>query len=168
MNGLGVERRESGAISNCARRQPGRKVFNRADERDRKMHKEPGDHAILVPVPVLRWTPMSAVAADLALSDDPLQVINRQQELQQREQDLRLYAFLKSLPRVQREVAQLLAGGLDNKTIAARQNKSPHTVNKQVSNIYAEWRAFFGPPENAPVRDQIVAELAGYFARQGD
>jgi CRISPR-associated protein Csx14 len=40
-------------------------------ERNRKMHKEPGDHAILVPVPVLRWTPMAIVAADFALTDDP-------------------------------------------------------------------------------------------------
>jgi CRISPR-associated protein Csx14 len=136
-------------------------------DRDRKMHLEPGDHAILVPVPVLRWSPMATVTADFAFSDDPWQVIEQQQVLQQRERDLRLQAFLKSLPRVQQEVARLLAEGLNNEAIAARHSKTIYTVNKQVSNIYAEWRTFFGLLKNASVRDQIVAELAGYFARQG-
>jgi CRISPR-associated protein Csx14 len=134
--------------------------------RDRKMHVESGDHAILVPVPVLRWTPMANIVADWVFSDDPWQVIERQQELQQRERDLRLQAFLKGLPAAQREVARLLSEGLDNQTIAARRHKSVHTVTKQVSVIYEEWRTFFGLPDRAPVRDQIVAELAGHFARR--
>lgn len=137
-------------------------------ERDRKMRLEPGDQAVLVPVPVLRWSPVAMRDAELAFGDDPWQVIERQQELQQRERDVRLQAFLKSLPRAQREVARLLAEGLDNHSIAARQHKTVHTVNKQVSNIYAEWRSLLGLSKNAPVRDQIVAELAGYFVRQGD
>lgn len=137
-------------------------------DRDRKMRLEPGDHAILVPVPVLRWSPMATMAADFAFSDDPWQVIEQQQLLQQRERDVRVQAFLKSLPRAQQAVARLLAEGLDNQTIANRRHKSVHTVKKQVSNIFAEWRGFLGLPENASVRDQVVAELAGYFARQGD
>ena len=137
-------------------------------DRNRKMHLEPGDHAVLVPVPVLRWSPMAMTAADFAFSDDPWQVIERQQELQQRERDVRIQAFLKSLPRVQQAVARLLAEGLDNQTIAARRGKSVHTVKKQVSELFAEWRVFWGLPEGASVRDQVVAELAGYFARQGD
>lgn len=136
-------------------------------DRDRKMHMEPGDNARLVPVPVLRWTPMAAVATDLALTGDPWQVIERQQELQRRERDLRLRAFLRGLTGAQRQVAGLLAAGLDNKAIAARRSASVNTVTKQISAIYDEWRVFFGLPEGAPVRDQVVAELAGYFARQG-
>ncbi|GAB4532367.1 MAG: hypothetical protein Kow0063_12830 [Anaerolineae bacterium] len=134
---------------------------------DIKMHAGPGDRALLVPVPVLRWTPTASLTADLVLSDDPWQVIHRQQELQQRERDLHVGAFLRSLTRAQREVAYLLAEGLDNRTIAARRGAALNTVTKQVSAIYAQWRVFFGLPEAAPVRDQVVAELAGYLARRG-
>lgn len=137
-------------------------------DRDRKMRLEPGDHAILVPVPVLRWSPMAMRDADLAFGDDPWQVIERQEELRQREKDLRLQMFLKSLKPAKQAVARLLAEGLDNEAIAARRNKSVHTVKKQVSDIYAEWRIFFDLPENASVRDQVVAGLAGYFTRKGD
>ncbi|RMH79719.1 MAG: CRISPR-associated protein Csx14 [Calditrichaeota bacterium] len=138
------------------------------NDRSCKMHIEPGDYAVLVPVPVLRWSPMVMRDAELAFGDDPWQVIAHQQELQQRERDVHLQAFLKSLPRAQREVARLMAEGLDNNAIAARRHTSPNTVTKQVSAIYAEWRVFFGLPENAPVRDRIVSELAGYFARHPD
>jgi CRISPR-associated protein Csx14 len=137
-------------------------------DRDRKLHAEPGDHALLVPVPVLRWTPMAAVTADLALTDDPWQVINRQQELEQRERDIRLHAFLHQLTNTQRDIARLLASGLDNQSIAARRNKSISTVTKQLSVVYEEWRTSFGIPPHTPVRDQIVAELSGYFARKGE
>jgi DNA-directed RNA polymerase specialized sigma24 family protein len=130
------------------------------------MHVEPGDYAILVPVPVLRWTPMTSIVTDLVLTNDPWQVINRQQELQQREHDQRLRAFLRGLTEAQRQVARLLAAGLDNKAIAVRRGASVNTVTKQVSAIYEEWRTFLGLPEGASVRDQVVAELAGYFARQ--
>lgn len=135
--------------------------------RDRKMHAEPGDYAHLVPVPVLRWTPMISIAADLALTNDPLQVLNRQEELQQREHDLRLRAFLRGLTQAEQRVARLLAAGLDNHAIAARRGASVNTVTKQVSEIYSEWRTFFGLSPNASVRDQVIAELAGYFTRQG-
>jgi CRISPR-associated protein Csx14 len=136
------------------------------ENRDRKMHVEPGDYAILVPVPVLRWTPMTSIVTDLVLTNDPWQVINRQQELQQREHDQRLRAFLRGLTEAQRQVARLLAAGLDNKAIAVRRGASVNTVTKQVSAIYEEWRTFLGLPEGASVRDQVVAELAQYFARQ--
>jgi CRISPR-associated Csx14 family protein len=135
-------------------------------DRDRKMHLEPGDHAILVPVPVLRWSPMAMRDADLAFGDDPWEVIERQDELQQRERDLQLRAFLRGLRPAKRAVAQLLAEGLDNHSIADRRGKSINTVTKQIIDIYGAWREFFGVlPPNAPVRDQIVAELSGYFSR---
>lgn len=136
------------------------------NERNRKMHAEPGDNAVLVPVPVLRWTPMSTVAADLALTDDPWQVLSRQEELERRDKDLRLRAFLRGLHPAQREVARLLAKGLDNPAIAVRRDRSINTVTKQIKDIYDEWRTFFGiTPLDARVRDQIVAELSGYFSR---
>lgn len=131
-----------------------------------KLHAGPNDVTALVPVPVLRWTPVAAVTAGLALSDDPLEVINRQPELRQREQDQQLRAFLRGLRPAQKAVAQLLAEGLDNQRIADQRHKSINTVTKQLSVIYQEWRNFFNvEPPNAPVRDQIIAELSGYFAR---
>ncbi len=132
-----------------------------------KMHLEPGDYAQLVPVPVLRWTPMMTMGADLAFSGDPWQVLERQHELEQREKDQRLRAFLRGLHPAQQEIARLLASGLDNHALAARRGKSINTITKQVSVIYQEWRNFFNTPPEAPVRDQIVADLSGYFARNG-
>lgn len=130
-----------------------------------KMHLESGDYAQLVPVPVLRWTPMMTMGADLAFSGDPWQVLERQHELEQREKDQRIRAFLRGLHPAQQEIARLLAVGLDNHAVAVRRGKSINTVTKQVSVIYQEWRNFFNTPPEAPVRDQIVAELSGYFAR---
>ncbi len=124
------------------------------------------DRTMLVSVPVLRWTPMATMTTGLAPVDDPWQVINRQQELQQREHDIRLRAFLQNLPRAQRDVARLLAEGLDNRAIAARRGASINTVPKQISAIYTAWRSFFGLPDNAHVRNQIAVELAAYFTRQ--
>lgn len=136
------------------------------NERNRKMHAEPGDRAVLVPVPVLRWTPMSTVAADLALTDDPWQVLNHQRELEQREKDLRLRAFLRGLQPAKKAVVRLLAEGLDNQTIATRRGRSINTVTKQIKDIYDEWRAVIGvTPPDANVRPQLVAQLSGYFSR---
>lgn len=133
-----------------------------------KMHLEPGDYAVLVPVPVLRWTPMTTLTTDLALTNDPWEVLDCQQELEQRDKDQRIHAFLRGLQPAQQEIARLLAAGLDNKTIAIRRGKSINTVTKQISVIYQEWRNFFHAPPDAPVRDRVVAELSGYFARNGN
>jgi DNA-binding CsgD family transcriptional regulator len=135
-------------------------------EQNPKMHAGPGETVALVPVPVLRWTPLAAITADLALSDDPFQMINRQPELHRREKDQQLRAFLRGLNPAKREIARLLAEGLDNQSIATRRGRSMSTVTSQIKEIYDEWRSFFGvTPASAPVRDQIVAELSGYFSR---
>ncbi len=133
-----------------------------------KMHAGPDDVVTLVPVPVLRWTSLATITADLVLSDDPFQTINYQAELHQREKDQRFRLFLRGLKPAKQEIAHLLAEGLDNKAIAIRRHTSVHTVKKQVSDIFAEWRVFFDLPENTMVRDQIVADLSGYFVRKGD
>lgn len=134
---------------------------------DAKMHLEPGDRSILVPIPVLRWPPMATVTVDLAFSDDPIQVINHRQELQQQDSDLRIKAFLRGLRPAQRAVARLLAEGLDNQSISDRRGTTPSTVTKQISAIFTEWRIFFNQPEKTPVRDKIVATLSGYYTRHG-
>lgn len=132
-----------------------------------QMHVGPDSQAALVPVPVIPVMPTSKAAADLALGDDPWQLIEHHRTLQQQERDREIRNFLRKLPQAQQEVARLLAEGLDNKTIANRRSRSIGTVVKQVSLIYEEWRSFFGLPFKASVRDQIVAELSSYFARKG-
>jgi DNA-binding NarL/FixJ family response regulator len=87
--------------------------------------------------------------------------------LQQQEKDARLRAFLWGLSRVQRQVLQLLAEGLDNPRIAQRRGTSINTITKQLSLLYEKWRIFFNQPEKSYVRDQLVAEFAGYLARNG-
>ncbi len=128
----------------------------------------PDERSGLMPVPVLRWMPMATLATDLAPTDDPWQVINCRYELQQQEHDIRLHAFLHSLTPTQRAVVDLLAKGLNNRTIAAQRGVSINTVTKQISTVYAKWRRFFGLPDKMSVSSQIVAELKDYFTRQGN
>ena len=130
---------------------------------DRQMHVGPNSESTLVPVPVLPVIPLPA-AVDQASTNDPWQLIAQRQIAMQKERDRQIREFLRHLRPAKRAVAHLLAEGLDNQTIAARRNRSVDTVTKQVSDLYKEWRVAFDLPEDASVRDQIVAELSRYFA----
>ena len=131
---------------------------------DQHMHAPPDSRPALVPVPVLPVTPLLPAEGQTG-ADDPWQIIARQQMAQQKARDRQLREFLRHLPPAPRAVARLLAEGLDNQTIAARRGASPNTVTKQLSKIYEEWRVAFDLPEDALVRDQIVAELSRYVTR---
>lgn len=130
-----------------------------------QMHVGPNSDALLVPVPFLPVTPTAKAAGHLAMSGDPWELIDHRQVLQQQLHDLELSNFLRSLSQARQQIVRLLAKGLDNKAIATRRDKSVNTVTKQVSAIYEEWRITFNLPEDTAVRDQIVAELSGYFIR---
>ena len=145
-------------------------LFSEAWERtgDTRMHLDTADEAALIPIPIIRWTSMTPAAMELVLSDDPWQALNQQEKLQQRERDLRLGAFLRGLSPAHRSIIQLLATGLDNASIAKQRSRSINTVTKQVAAIYDQWRTFFGLPNNAYVRDQIISEMATFFLRYKD
>lgn len=50
---------------------------------DRVMHAQPGDAVSLLPVPVLRWSSVSPVMTELAVREDPREVIQAQRFLRQ-------------------------------------------------------------------------------------
>jgi len=131
----------------------------------RRLLPEPGDQYSLVPVPVIRWTDRSPLETDLARAETPQEALREQETLRR---DMRYELFLKGeLTGAEHEVARLLAQGLSNEAIAAQRGVAMNTVTKQVSDIYGKWRAFFGLEEGVPVRDAVVAELAGHFVRKG-
>jgi len=130
----------------------------------RRLFPEPGGVYSLVPVPVIHWTDRSPLETGLARAETPQEALREQETLRR---DMQYELFLKGeLTDAERKVARLLAQGLSNETIAARRGREMSTVTKQLSAIYGKWRAFFRLPEGAPVRDAVVAALAGYFARK--
>jgi CRISPR-associated Csx14 family protein len=140
-------------------------VSNEALVKSRRLFPEPGDEYSLVPVPVIRWTDRSPLEMGLAQAETPEEALREQETLRR---DMRCELFLKGeLTPSEREVALLLARGLSNRAIAVHRGTKMNTVTKQVSAIYDKWRVHFGVAEGAPVRDAVVAELAGYFARKG-
>jgi CRISPR-associated Csx14 family protein len=140
-------------------------VSNEALVKSRRLFPEPGDEYSLVPVPVIRWTDRSPLEMGLAQAETPEEALREQETLRR---DMRCELFLKGeLTSSEREVALLLAQGLSNQAIAVHRGTKMNTVTKQVSAIYDKWRVYFGVAEGAPVRDAVVAELAGYFARKG-
>lgn len=133
--------------------------------KSRRLFPEPGDQYSLVRVPLVRWTDRSSLETGLARVETPQEALREQETLRR---DMRYELFLKGeLTPSEREVARLLAQGLSNEALAARRGARMNTVTKQVSAVYGKWRVFFGLAERAAVRDAVVAELAGYFARKG-
>jgi CRISPR-associated Csx14 family protein len=130
----------------------------------RRLFPRSGDEYTLMPVPVIRWTDRPSLKAELAQAETAQEALREQETLRQ---DMQVELFLKGeLTPAEREVARLLAQGLSNEAIAAQRRVTMNTVTKQVSAVYGKWRAFFGLDVGAPVRDAVVAELAGYFARK--
>lgn len=140
-------------------------VSNEVLVKSRRLFPDPGDEYSLVPVPVIRWTDRSPLEMGLAQAETPEEALREQETLRR---DMRCELFLKGeLTPSEREVALLLAQGLSNQAIAVHRGTKMNTVTKQVSAIYDKWRVYFGVAEGTPVRDAVVAELAGYFARKG-
>ncbi len=130
----------------------------------RRLFPEPGDEYSLVPIPVIHWTDRSPLEVGVVQAATPEEALREQETLRR---DMRYELFLRGeLTPAEREVARLLAQGLSNEEIARRRGTRLNTVTKQVSAVYRKWRAFFELPREAPVRDAVVAGLAGYFARR--
>ena len=136
---------------------------------ERVMHVRDGAKAILILVPVLRWSSVSPVLTGLALREDPWEAIQAQRSIKQQEEHLRKTEFVEHwLTPAEREVVRLACKGLDNAVIGKHLHKSEKTVEKQFTAIYAklhEWRGF---RENVPARRPLlVSEFAQYFAIGG-
>jgi CRISPR-associated protein Csx14 len=135
----------------------------------RVMHAQPGDRIWLVPVPVLRWSSVSPVATELALSDDPWEAIGAQRQMRAREEQQRQRDFVQHwLTPAEREVTRLASQGLDNAAVANRLGKKEKTVANQLTSVYDKLHEWRGYRTDVPVsRAVLVAEFAEYFRREG-
>lgn len=127
------------------------------------LHPQPGQ-AQLMAVPVLRWSQISPVLTDLALSDDPFEAVARQERLRQADA-LRLpRSFVRSaLTPAERQVVRLMVcEGLTDRQIAVRLGRSPKTVGHQLSAAYGKATAHFGI--DGANRHMLTTLLATYYA----
>ncbi|MBN1933086.1 MAG: hypothetical protein JW934_00400 [Anaerolineae bacterium] len=132
----------------------------------RALHAAPGE-AQLLPVPVLRWSQINPVLTDLALSDDPFEAVERQEQLRQADR-LRLpRSFVRTaLTASEQQVVQLaVCEGLTDAHIAERLHRSPKTVGHQLSSAYGKAAEHFGvEPVN---RHTLTRLLLPYYEAGG-
>ena len=140
-------------------------------EGDTRMHLDPGDKAMLIPVPVLPWKDPDKVKMILSAHDDPWEAIREIENFpvmarQQRRESL------QSLTQAERELVRLMAGeGLAYADIANRLSKSRQTVANQASNVYRKLSAFLSQTKGEEVkvnRAYLIHWLAPYIGREGE
>jgi len=118
-------------------------VSNDALVKSRRLFPEADEEYDLVPIPVIRW-----------------------QDLRQQNKDSHLRVFWESyLTEDEREVARLMATGLENPLIAKELNYQLNTIEKRVGLIQAKWVNFWELDEKTKPRRDLVARLAAYFER---
>lgn len=129
----------------------------------RALHAQAGE-ATLVRVPVLRWSEISPVLTDLALSDDPFEAMQRREEMRRADAFRLAREFVaQELSPAEREVVQLVAReGLTDGEIAERTCRSVRTVGHHLSAAYQKARSFFGLSHAD--RHTLTALLATYYA----
>ncbi len=125
--------------------------------RTRQMH---ADGAVLVPVPVLRWSLLPSTLSELLVWDDPYRAIQRQQQVSEGLRRRLLQDFWRELtPAEQRVLVALVRGGGSNEELAQALGRSPKTVANQLQSIYEKYRAWTGLPEGRRVRERLIADL---------
>lgn len=127
------------------------------------LHPQPGQ-AHLLAVPVLRWSRISPVLTDLAMSDDPFEAVGRQEALRQAEAMQLARSFVRLvLTEAEREVVELMVcEGLTDRQIAARLGRSVRTVGHQLSSAYGKACEHFGL--DRANRHTLMMLLTSYFA----
>jgi CRISPR-associated protein Csx14 len=128
----------------------------------RALHPQPGE-ARLIRVPVLRWSEISPMLTDLALSDDPFEALRRQEERLQTDalRQARLFVEQELSPAEMECVRWVVCRGLTDAEIAEKTHRSPKTVGHHLSSAYAKARAFFGL--NRADRYTLTSLLASYY-----
>lgn len=130
------------------------------------MHLEHPEGAMLVEIPVLRWSRIPSWATRLMATDDPLEAIRRQEEFIDLEDRRRKREFLtKRLTPAEREIVGLLVQeGLTNKEIGRRLYKSEKTVANQLTEIFGKLHEFLGFRDDIKVnRYVLLAQFGPYF-----
>jgi CRISPR-associated protein Csx14 len=128
------------------------------------LHAEPGASS-LIRVPVLRWSEVSPVLTELAVSDDPFEAVRRQEALRRADaaRQARHYVEQVLTPSEREVVALVVREGLTDAQIGVRTHRSPKTVGHHLSSAYHKARETFGLTEAD--RHTLMALLATYFAR---
>jgi DNA-binding CsgD family transcriptional regulator len=126
------------------------------------LHPEPGE-ASLIRVPVLRWSEVSPVLTELALSDDPFEAVRRQEEIRRADAVRQARHFVEQVltPAEREVVALVVREGLTDAQIGARTYRSPKTVGHHLSSAYRKARETFGLAEAD--RHTLTSLLATYF-----
>ncbi len=130
------------------------------------LHPGPGQ-AHLLAVPVLRWSRVSPVLTDLAMSEDPFEAVVRQEALRQADALQLARSFVRLvLTEAERQVVELVVcEGLSDRQVAARLGRSVRTVGHQLSSAYDKAHAHFGV--DGVNRHTLMVLLTSYFAFEG-
>jgi len=127
------------------------------------LHPEPGESTLL-PIPVLRWSAISPVLTELALSDDPFDAVTRYERWRQADAQRAARQFVQqTLSPAEREVVSLMVRyGLTNAQIGKRTYRSAKTVGHQLSSAYRKARAAYALARAD--RHTLTSLLAAYFS----
>ncbi len=119
----------------------------------------------LVAVPLLRWSPAPPLLTDLALAEDPVAAIARQQE---HVLTARRRFLTGQLTRSEREVAELvIKTGATDAELARALHKSPRTISHQLAVIYDKLREFLEVRDDVRVdRHTLIAEFAAVVPQE--
>jgi CRISPR-associated protein Csx14 len=128
------------------------------------LHAEP-EESSLIRVPVLRWSEVSPVLTELAVSDDPFEAVRRQEAFRRADAVRRARHYVEQVltPAEREVVALVVREGLTDAQIGARTYRSPKTVGHHLSAAYRKARETFGLTEVD--RHTLTSLLATYFAR---
>ncbi len=128
----------------------------------KRLHPTPKDDVSLVPVPVILWSEVSPLAADLREIEDPFEAIKQIEELQLTEKRDNARSFMYgSLTPAERKVVEILVrDGLSDVDIANRLVLSSRTVEQHLRSAYSKAAAHW-EMENVS-RAQLVT-LLQYF-----
>lgn len=129
----------------------------------KRLHPSPNDDVSLVPIPVILWSKVSPMAAQLREVDDPFEAIQRIEDLRLQEKLENAREFINgSLTQAEKRVVEILVrDGLSDVEIAERLFLSPRTVEQHLRSAYLKAAAHWGL-KNVN-RAQLVALLQYFF-----
>ncbi len=132
----------------------------------KRLHPQPEDEAVLVPVPIILWNQFSPLASELIAIEDPYEALARVEalKLQEKRDSARTFILGSLTPAEQRVVEILVKEGLSDQEIAERLSLSPRTVEQHLRSAYSKAADHW---ETVDVnRAQLVGLLQYYYVTQ--